>query len=102
MLEVYWYFSVSEPFLFVDFAFFLKGSSTKRIRFSRKGSAEIRGDFFPNKFPGEFSGGFFVDFWGAFSLGKQEEKSTQKFTAKFKSEFESFAAKIHTARIWPC
>ena len=29
------------------------------------------------------------------------KKSTQKSTAKFKSEFGSFAAKAHTARIWP-
>ena len=32
---------------------------------------------------------------------KRRKKSTRKSTAKFKSEFGSFAAKIHTARIWP-
>ena len=32
---------------------------------------------------------------------KERKKSTPISTAKFKSEFGSFAAKIHTARIWP-
>ena len=37
-----------------------------------------------------------------FFLGKDRKiKSARKSTAKLKSEFESFAAKIHTARIWP-
>ena len=49
-----------------------------------------------------FAGDFLVDFFGPFSLEKAGgKKSTPKSTAKFKSEFGSFAAKIHTARIWP-
>ena len=57
---------------------------------------------FPNKVPGEFCGGFFGGFFRAFFFGKnRRKKSTKKSTAKFKSEFESFAAKIHTARIRP-
>ena len=56
---------------------------------------------FPTKFLGEFCGGFFCGFFGAFFLGRnRRKKSTQKSMAKFKSEFGSFAAKIHTARIW--
>ena len=35
------------------------------------------------------------------SFGRNRTKSTPKSTAKFKSEFGSFAAKIHTARVWP-
>ena len=52
-----------------------------------------------------FAGDFFVCgiCWGPLSLEKQvlEEQSTEKSIAKFKSDFGSFAAKIHTARIWP-
>ena len=45
---------------------------------------------------------FLVDFLGAFFLGKDgTKKSTPTSTAKFKSEFGNFAAKIHTARLWP-
>ena len=46
-------------------------------------------------------------FWWIFLGGaffpweKKDKKSTQKSTAKFKPEFGSFAAKSHTARIWP-
>ena len=49
-----------------------------------------------------FAGDFLVDFLGLSSLEKTGgKKSAQKSTAKLKSEFGSFAAKIHTARIWP-
>ena len=45
---------------------------------------------------------FAGDFFGGFLLGKifRRQKSTQKSSAKFKSEFGSFAAKVHTARIF--
>ena len=69
---------------------------------SRKGFCRNPRGIFPNKVPGEFCGGFFGGFFWAFSLGKnRRKKSTKKSTAKFKSEFGSFAAKIHTAGIWP-
>ena len=73
-----------------------------KLKRQEKASAEIRGGIFPTKFLCEFCGGFFGGFFRAFFLGKnRRKKSTKKSTAKFKSEFGSFAAKIHTARIWP-
>ena len=43
-----------------------------------------------------------MDFLGLFPWKNRRKKSTKKkSTAKFKSEFGSFAAKIHTAGIWP-
>ena len=57
---------------------------------------------FPNDSRVNFARDLLVDFVGAFFLGKkQEERSTQNSITKFKSESGSFAAKIHTARIWP-
>ena len=58
---------------------------------------------FPSKVPGEFWGEFLVDFFGPFSLNKKQAKKfpKKKSTAKLKSEFGSFAARIHTARLWP-
>ena len=63
-----------------------------------KASAEIQGEFFRTKSQVNFARDFVVDFFRPFSL---EKAGRQKSTAKFKSEFGSFAAKIHTARIWP-
>ena len=64
-----------------------------------KASAEIRVEFFPTKSWVNFAGDSLVEI---FSWTKnRRKKSTKNSTAKFKSEFGSFAAKIHTARIWP-
>ena len=63
-----------------------------------KASAEIRGEFSRTKSWVNFAGDFRWIFSGLFPLEKNRKKIS---TAKFKSEFGSFAAKIHTARIWP-
>ena len=65
-----------------------------------KASAEIRGEFFRIYFWANLGGDFRVDVSGAFSL-ERKENTQKKCTAQFKSNFGSFAAKLHTARIWP-
>ena len=71
----------------------------RKALLSRKGFCRYPRGIFQTKSWVNFA--FFLVAFPAFFLGKkQEEKSTQKSTAKFKSEFGSFAAKIHSARIW--
>ena len=46
--------------------------------FSRKGSAEIRGEFFRTKSWVNFAGDFVVEFFGPFSLGKNRMQKSPK------------------------
>ena len=66
---------------------------------SRKSLCRNPRGIFPKSFQANLRGIFGWVFWAPLPWNKSK-KPPPKSTAKFKSNFGSFAAKIHTARIW--
>ena len=74
----------------------------KPINIKKRLLQKSEGNFSEHKVLGELFGGFLGGFFGPFFIGKNRRKKFHlKSTAKFTPELGSFAAKIHSARIWP-